>query len=239
MSLTEPIPFAAAVLARSARRTTQGRRSTADGCAQAWILAVHASERAVAAQARRELAATCRSTRDLTATRLAYSLLFDGFDAYPDALGQAQYDLAMMLSDAWQRGDGPTADEALLHFNCAAVAYTRIHDEAGLATVETDRALVEFATGATDAAVTSLESARLRWRDLQDVPRLAETLLTLGDCLDAADQPEAAIRRYREAEVYFCEIGDGTSANAAAVRAELVARRAEDPGTIVDLRDLR
>jgi len=65
---------------------------------------------------------------------------------------------------------------------------------------------------------------------------LAETLLTLGDCLDAADQPAAAIRRYREAEVYFCEVGDGTSANAAAVRAELVARRAGTPGVVIDLR---
>jgi tetratricopeptide (TPR) repeat protein len=224
------------VLARSARRSTTGRRTTADGCAQAWVLAIHASETDIADRARRELTATCRASRDLPSTRAAYDTLIAAFEVYPRARAQAHYDLAMILSDAWQRGDGPTAEESLTHFELAATGFGAAKDAPGIATTETDRALIEFASGATDAAVSSLEAAQLRWRSLIDVHRLAETLLTLGDCLDAADQPAAAIRRYREAEVYFCEVGDGTSANAAAVRAELVARRAGTPGVVIDLR---
>lgn len=237
LSLTEPIPFAAAVLARSARRGATGPRNTADGCAQAWVLAVHGDQPEIAEQARRELAATCRASRDLGTARAAYGSLSQAFEQYPDASGQAHFDLASILSDAWQRGDGVTPEEVLLHFNTAAVMFTVDGNTAALATLETDRALLEFASGDIADAIASLEHAQDRWRHLGDTARLAETLLTLADCLDAADESAAAIRRYREAEIYFCELGDGTSANAAAVRAELIVRRASTPGVVIDLRD--
>lgn len=231
------IPFAAAVLARSEHRTGTAKRTAADACAQAWTRAVHCGDSALAELARYELAAACRASRDIAQTRRIYQVLVELFADLPDERGLAEYDLAVLLSEAWQRGDDIPAEEAIAHFNRASTMFAVDGDTATLARLHADRAIHEFASGDTASAVMSLEYALERWRILDNEVQTAETLLTLGDCLDAADQPGAAIRRYREAETHFRTLGDGLSANAAAVRAELIAQRHTESGSIIDLRD--
>ncbi|MFZ4516387.1 MAG: tetratricopeptide repeat protein [Acidimicrobiia bacterium] len=229
------IPFAAAVLARSERRAGSRHRTPAEACAQAWARAEHSGDEALVRQARLELAATCRADRSTSATRQVYGTLIDTFEDLPGARGVVEYDLAVLLSEAWQRGENVSVEDALAHFDRASVMLMVDGDTAVLAQLETDQAVLEFASGDTASAVMSIERALERWRALGNELRVAETLLTLGDCLDAADQPGGAIRRYREAETLFRALGDSLSANAAAVRAELVVQRSDAP-TLIDLR---